>query len=160
METDQQNKAITKSNSDKKKVQQILKGFDQEKSEAVIYLKKKYGDLKQYEYLQIAEYCAKKNNILTLDRESKRRKEVLLKWYHDNFHILKPILDNIVLENEDHDFFGEKADILKREKKLGNSLKEETNTQNKAMKEETFNVNLSEGEKNSQNDTLFTMNYC
>lgn len=111
MEKNQQN---VKSSSDKKKVQQILKGFDPNISEAVMYLKTKYGDLKQYEYLQIAEYCTEKIPSLTLDRESKRRKEVLLKWYHDNFFILKPILDNIVVENENHELFGERANDVKK----------------------------------------------
>lgn len=147
-----QNKTNTKPNSDKKKVQQILRGFDQDRSEAVSYLKQKYGDLKQYEILQIAEYCTSKIKILALDRESKRRKEVLLKWFDENFSILKPVLDDIVVENEEHNFFGAKADMFKSKNSENDmddgiyyqddTVKEEIISQDNTLKEEVASQNI------------------
>ena len=163
MEKNQQN---VKSSSDKKKVQQILKGFDPNISEAVMYLKTKYGDLKQYEYLQIAEYCTEKIPSLTLDRESKRRKEVLLKWFDENFSILKPVLDDIVVENEDHNFFGAKAPLLQGqnfENILDDGInfqddteKEEITSQNNTIKEEVASHDIIEKQDIvSQDNNLF-----
>lgn len=165
MDKKQQNKTNTKPNSDKKKVQQILKGFDQERSDAVIYLKQKYGDLKQYEILQIAEYCTRKVKV-SLDRESKRRKEVLLKWFDENFSILKPVLDDIVVENEDHNFFGAKAPLLQGqnfENILDDGInfqddteKEEITSQNNTIKEEVASHDIIEKQDIvSQDNNLF-----
>lgn len=80
--------------------------YNETNSEAMRYMTSLFGKLKFYQYRQIALHIVENNHLTQLDREEKRTKHYLFKWYSDNFEVIKPMLDNIVLEDEDHNFYG------------------------------------------------------
>ena len=47
----------------------------------------------------MAKYLALKNE-LNLDRDSKRRKSVLIKWFHDNWNIIKYDIKKITIKDD------------------------------------------------------------
>ena len=55
------------------------------------------SSIKQPELLSIATVLAQNANI-KLDRDAKRRKSVLVKWFEENWQIIRPYLDYVVLE--------------------------------------------------------------
>jgi hypothetical protein len=58
-----------------------------------------YGPrLSQDELVSIADLVARKAN-LRLDRDARRRKPVMLKWFDENWQIIQPLLSDIVLED-------------------------------------------------------------
>ena len=59
---------------------------------------------------QIAEFIIKNFSLRPLTRNEKRTKSHLYKWYDDNVDIIKPILDNIVVEDSNHHFYGVRRD--------------------------------------------------
>ena len=72
-----------------------LQEFDYKKSDAWQELEKRqWADRSQKELVSIAQVIAKHCNI-NLDRESKRRKEVLIKWFDDNLSLILPAFDQI-----------------------------------------------------------------
>ena len=89
-----------------------LIGYDENQLESTLYMNSLFGKLKFYQYLQIALKLAQNANVSQLGREEKRSKRVLLKWYYDNFDILRPMIDNIVIEDEDHHFYGVRRDEM------------------------------------------------
>ena len=96
---------------DRMKVKVRLNGFDTQNSQAFNYLFQHcHRELKHFELFQLAEYLSMNYPELRVDREAKRRKSILLKWYEEHFTILKPLLDNIVFEDEDHKFYGKRKD--------------------------------------------------
>ena len=96
---------------DRNKVKERLEGFDIKNSAAMRYLASNFNeDLKHHQLFQLAEYLVHINRKLSLDREAKRRKAVLIKWFDDNLEIIKPMLDNIVFEDEDKKFYGKNKD--------------------------------------------------
>ena len=100
---------------DRIKVQTRLNGFDSENSIAYKYLREiSEHDFKHFELLKLAKYLAKRHPCLKIDREAKRRKSVLIKWYDENFDVLKPFIDNLAFEDKDHEFYGLKKNELKR----------------------------------------------
>ena len=56
------------------------------------------SSIKQPELLSIATVLAQNANI-KLDRDAKRRKSVLIKWFQENWQIIRPFLDYVVLED-------------------------------------------------------------
>jgi hypothetical protein len=56
-------------------------------------------DLKQEELVSIAELIAKRLDI-RLDRDARRRKIVMVKWFDENWTAVEPLLSAIVLEDE------------------------------------------------------------
>ena len=76
-----------------------LRGFDYHLSRSWIGLCNHFGsDLKQEELMSIAELVAKTAN-LRIDRDAKRRKIVLMKWFEENWSIVSSYMRFIVLED-------------------------------------------------------------
>ena len=55
------------------------------------------ASIKQPELLSIATVLAQNANV-KLDRDAKRRKSVLIKWFEENWVAIHPFLDYVVLE--------------------------------------------------------------
>ncbi|KAH0794999.1 hypothetical protein GPJ56_001125 [Histomonas meleagridis] len=70
---------------EKERIRRRLKGFDPKISEAWRYISCHFGHgVKQHYLCEMAKYLSAKRNI-PLDRDAKRRKCVLIKWFHDNW---------------------------------------------------------------------------
>ena len=82
-------------------VKQKLSGFDGKESPVPEALEEKFGTMPNREELLSLAKVISKHLQIPLDREAYRRKNVLMKWYHDNFgQILPFIQNNIVVEKE------------------------------------------------------------
>ena len=97
----------TQNESERKKIDERLRGFSLNESKAWKAICEKFGpNLNQSELLSIAEVlCSEvnhtqRNTPLKVDREAKRRKEVLIKWFDENYPDIQPYLKTIVLEDE------------------------------------------------------------
>ncbi|KAK8835628.1 hypothetical protein M9Y10_042344 [Tritrichomonas musculus] len=85
-----------------KKIKSILSDFNPVNSTAYIKLTERYGDnLKQTECQKIAEVLSLKLNI-SLDRDSRRRYPMLLKWFNDNWEQIEPNLKYITLTEKEN----------------------------------------------------------
>lgn len=70
---------------DAKRVAQRLDGFQTEKSEAYLVITRRFSkNLRQSDLIRIAEILAV-NKGLCLDRDAKRNKHVIFKWFHENW---------------------------------------------------------------------------
>lgn len=97
----------TQNESERKKIDERLRGFSLNESAAWKDICDRFGpNLNQTELLSIAEVLcyevnhSQRNFPLKVDREAKRRKEVLIKWFDENYVDLQPHLKTIVLEDE------------------------------------------------------------
>lgn len=80
-------------------IQKRLKGFQWKDSLAWREITRYFGTgLSQEELLAIAEILAKATGLRT-DREARRRKEVLIKWFDENFAILSPLFSRLEIYN-------------------------------------------------------------
>lgn len=88
----------TKKEADER-VAKRLKDFDCHKSFISKLLKLRYGpkDLRRSQLLTIASECCKLDESLKVDRDAKRNKTVLLKWFEENSDRIIPLLDKIKL---------------------------------------------------------------
>jgi hypothetical protein len=78
-----------------------LSGFDSARSFAWREFCARFGaSLNQAELLSVAQVLASEAGV-KVDREAKRRKEVLIKWFDENYLAIAPILPRIRLENTD-----------------------------------------------------------
>lgn len=78
-----------------------MNGFVYKNSAAWKVITEKYGDnLNQAELLSLAEVIAEQLG-LKVDREAKRRKEVLVKWYDEHLSEIMCLLPRIILEDKD-----------------------------------------------------------
>lgn len=85
---------------ERERVQKRVDGFKWKRSTAWKRLTASYGPhLKHEELLSIADLVAKKLDI-RLDRDARRRKIVLVKWFEENWGAVEPLLSKIVLEDE------------------------------------------------------------
>lgn len=85
-----------------KKIKSILSDFNPVNSTAYIKLTERYGNnLKQTECQKIAEVLSLKLNI-SLDRDSRRRYPMLLKWFNDNWEQIEPNLKYITLTEKEN----------------------------------------------------------
>lgn len=76
-----------------------LSGFNPKDNYVINEINKRFGpNIKHGELVAIAQAIAEKAQI-KLDRDAKRRKNVLLKWFHENWDTISPFLDYIVLED-------------------------------------------------------------
>lgn len=74
------------------RIHEIVKGFNVNKSNAWIYLRSNYGEkLTQNDLIRIANIVSTYTGI-KISRDAKRRKVVLLKWFDENWHQIKPVL--------------------------------------------------------------------
>lgn len=86
---------------ERKRVDARLNGFVYKESRAWHEITRHYGDgLNQAELLSLAEVLASQIGI-KVDREAKRRKEVLIKWYDENIDTIVDIMPRIKLEDKD-----------------------------------------------------------
>lgn len=83
--------------TEKDRVKQKLAGFDARQSPACIYINSHFGaDIHQQTLCKFAKKIAKKRQII-LDRDSKRRKTLLLKWFHDHWDLIRTDFENTQL---------------------------------------------------------------
>jgi hypothetical protein len=80
-----------------------LDGFDWEGSAAWGYLVRTFGPkVKHNELLSIAVLISRKTPI-KVDRDAKRRKVAMIKWFDEHWDDVYPLLKLIVLEDRDND---------------------------------------------------------
>lgn len=92
-----------KNGGEKIRVFKRLSGFVAKESMVWMELTRRFGDnLKHGELLSIAEVVSVNANIL-LDRDAKRRKTVLIKWFQENWAQIHPFLNYVVLEDKNKD---------------------------------------------------------
>ncbi|KAK8889745.1 hypothetical protein M9Y10_034499 [Tritrichomonas musculus] len=92
---------IKQTESERNKLTDRMSNFDFANSPAWMMIKKKgWDNLNHKELLSIASVIANKCNI-TLDREAKRRKPILVKWFDENLSAILPAVDFIQLEFHD-----------------------------------------------------------
>jgi hypothetical protein len=85
---------------ERERIQRRVAGFHWKKSCAWHHLSTAYGpELSQQELVSIADLICPRLNI-KLDRDARRRKIVMLKWFEENWSTIQPILPLIVLESE------------------------------------------------------------
>jgi hypothetical protein len=90
--------ASVKPNGEKHRIANRLQGFNPKDNQVWSVLAQKFGsNIKQPELLSIAAVLSKNANV-PLDRDAKRRKSVLLKWFEENWNAVYPFLDYVVLE--------------------------------------------------------------
>lgn len=76
-----------------------LFGFNPKDNYVIKEIAKRFGGaIKQGELIGIASAIAEKAN-LKLDRDAKRRKNVLIRWFDENWETVGPLLDYVVLED-------------------------------------------------------------
>ena len=81
------------------RVQQRVSGFDAQGSDAWSYLCQQYGNkITQDELVSIAD-AIKPYAGIKLDRDARRRKSVIIKWYQDNWAVISGYLKYVVLED-------------------------------------------------------------
>ena len=84
---------------EKERIADRLSGFNPKDNMVWHEITQRFGStIKQPELLSIATVLAQNANI-KLDRDAKRRKSVLVKWFEENWTIIKPYLDYVVLED-------------------------------------------------------------
>ena len=85
---------------ERRRVDKRLQGFVVKESRAWKAICSHYGSsLNQVELLSLAEVLG---HILSIkvDREAKRRKEVLIKWFDENIDKIEPMLDRVIPEDQ------------------------------------------------------------
>lgn len=81
-------KVKTHSESEKDRIMKRLNGFEYKTSQAWIEISKRFGnDVKREDLCEFAKKISNDLNI-KLDRDAKRRKDVLLKWFDDNWCLI------------------------------------------------------------------------
>lgn len=86
-------------NEEKDRIKGRLTGFDTKNNIAWHEITTRFGNnVKQQELLSIANILSQ-NAGIKLDRDAKRRKSVLIKWFNENWNYLAPFLQFVVLED-------------------------------------------------------------
>lgn len=86
-------------NKEKERIANRLMGFNPKDNSVWREISTRFGaNIKQPELLSIAQVLASSANI-KLDRDAKRRKSVLIKWFEENWGQIQPYLDYVVLED-------------------------------------------------------------
>jgi hypothetical protein len=86
-------------NVEKQRIAGRLQGFNPKDNPVWTAITQKFGpNIKQPELLSIATVLATNTNT-RLDRDAKRRKSVLLKWFEENWAAIAPFIDFVVLED-------------------------------------------------------------
>lgn len=87
-------------NQEKKRIANRLNGFNAKDNHVWREITQRFGvNIKQPELLSIAQVVATNANI-KLDRDAKRRKTVLIKWFEENWSAISPFLAYVVLEDQ------------------------------------------------------------
>lgn len=94
-------------NDEKRRIAMRMNGFDVKDNRVWAEIAKRFGvNVKQGELTNIAQVIAKHAGI-KLDRDAKRRKCVLLKWFDENWEKIYPFLDYVVLASSSEDETGQ-----------------------------------------------------
>ena len=87
---------------EKERIANRLNNFNPKDTPVWREITQRFGSsIKQPELLSIATVLAQ-NAHIKLDRDAKRRKAVLIKWFEENWAAIYPYLDYVVLEDGDH----------------------------------------------------------
>lgn len=90
---------VVDSSMERQRIDARLNGFDPKNNPAWYSITQKFGaNIKQSELLSIATVLANSANI-KLDRDAKRRKTVLIKWFEENWNSISHLLNYVVLED-------------------------------------------------------------
>ena len=82
----------------KQRVQERLGQFDPYHSEQWTELTERFGStIKQDELVSIANILSNELGI-TVDRDARRQKTVLIKWFSENWNAIHPLLDYVEME--------------------------------------------------------------
>ena len=83
------------------RVKKRIQGFNYKNSYAWKTLSAKFGPkLAHEELMSIAELLLTQTKLV-LDRDAKRRKAVLVKWFEENWDVIHGYLNYIILESDD-----------------------------------------------------------
>mgnify|MGYP003091364060 CR=1 FL=1 len=83
---------------EKARISERLKDFNPRENDAWKKITQKFGpNIKQPELISIASVLANQAKI-KLDRDAKRRKSVLIKWFQEHWNDISCYLDYVVLE--------------------------------------------------------------
>jgi hypothetical protein len=86
-------------NKEKERIAERLGGFNSKDNFVWKEISNRFGNnIKQPELLSIANVLASHAN-LKLDRDAKRRKSVLIKWFDEHWAQVQPYLDYVLLED-------------------------------------------------------------
>ena len=86
---------------EKERVRLRLVGFEPNSSKAWKYISSHFGhEIKQHCLCEMAKYLSAKRNI-PLDRDSKRRKSVLIKWFHENWEKISVDMTKFRIHNDE-----------------------------------------------------------
>jgi hypothetical protein len=90
---------VQEGSKEKERISDRLKDFNPKDSPVWQEITRRFGkNLKQPELLSMANVLAGNANI-KLDRDAKRRKAVLLKWFEENWAVIQPYLEYVVFED-------------------------------------------------------------
>ena len=82
-------------------IERVLSNFDPENSRAVKKLTERFGERTQAELLSLALVVSAHTGI-KLYRESKRRRNLLLAWYEQNFDVIWPFIEKeVIVQDQD-----------------------------------------------------------
>jgi hypothetical protein len=86
-------------NREKDRIAGRLSGFNAKDTPVWREITQRFGNnIKQPELLSIAQVLASSAEV-KLDRDAKRRKTVLVKWFEENWERIAPFMDYVVLED-------------------------------------------------------------
>jgi hypothetical protein len=84
---------------EKERISSRMAGFNPKDNDVWRKITERFGpNIKQPELLSIAQVLSSSCNV-KLDRDAKRRKSVLIKWFEENWGTISPFLDYVVLED-------------------------------------------------------------
>jgi hypothetical protein len=88
-----------KQEREKQRVKARLEGFDSKSSPVWVTITERFGpDVTHTELITLAIILAQKAGIV-LDRDAKRRKQVLVKWFEEHWTEILPFVHLIALED-------------------------------------------------------------
>jgi hypothetical protein len=96
---------LERTNRERARIASRLDGFNPKDNEVWTALANRFGTrINKKNLVKIASILAAKVNI-RLDRDAKRRKTVLLKWFTENWVSLSPFLDYLVYDDSEGRFY-------------------------------------------------------
>lgn len=91
-------KVSTYAAEEKERVRRRVDGFDWRQSRVWLELTAHFGPkLNQDELISIAQLVSCHAHV-KLDRDAKRRKVVLVKWFEEHWGVIRPLIGSIVLD--------------------------------------------------------------
>jgi hypothetical protein len=105
-------KSATQNQKDKLLTHYRLRDFDPDQCPAKILLTELFGEnINGIDLASLAETCAFCLDLY-LDREARRRKSVLWKWFDENMAVIDPFLRNrVVIETRKKDLIGAETPV-------------------------------------------------